>query len=119
MNINDNNNILTLKKNNEYIGSIKYEIYDKTLIIKVFYIVSRHRGNNYGKIMIEYIINKTIELELKEIILDAKEYYTHYDKLVNYYKNFGFKIDNSHTIIQKFVNGELVRIIRMFNKLNI
>lgn len=116
MNIIDNNNIIILK-NNEYIGSIKYEIQDKILIIKVFYITNKYRGQNYGKILLDYIIKKSKDINVNKIILDAKEYYSYYNKLINYYKNFGFDIDKEIPINQKWIDGELVRIIRMHKSL--
>jgi GNAT superfamily N-acetyltransferase len=116
MNIIDENNIITLK-NNKYIGSIKYIIQDNILEIKVFYIINKYRGQNYGKILLDYIINKAKSIYINKIILNAKEYYSHYNKLVNYYKKFGFDIDKEITINQKWVDGELVRIIRMTHSL--
>jgi GNAT superfamily N-acetyltransferase len=117
MNIIDDNNIITIKKNNEYIGSIKYIIQDRILEIKVFYIINKYRGQNYGKILLDYIINKAKSININKIILDAKEYYSHYNKLINYYKKFNFDIDKEIPINQKWVDGELVRTIRMTQNL--
>lgn len=113
MNITEDKNIITLKNNKDYIGSIKFSICSNILFINVFYVLSKYRGNNYGKFLLDYIINKSKDLQINKIVLDAKEYYSHYNKLINYYKKFGFEIDLESKINQKWVNGELVRIIRM------
>lgn len=118
MNITEDINIITLKNNKDYIGSIKYSINNNELFIDVFYILSKYRGHNYGQFLLDYIIKKSKDLLINKILLNAKEYYSHYDKLINYYKKFGFEIDKESNINQKWVDGELVRIIKMYKNIN-
>jgi hypothetical protein len=113
MNVTDNFNILVLKDNNKYIGSLKYEIVNDFCIIKVLYITPNERGKKYAKYLLNYLFEKLVKMNILLIKLEAKEYFSHYNKLVNYYSSFGFLIENNSKIISKWVDGELVRFIKM------
>ena len=114
MNISDYDNTIILKNNDNFIGSMKYDISNNLCNITALFIVNKYRRQNYSKYFFEYLFEKLKKLKVTKIILDAKEYYTHFNKLVNYYNKFGFEIDNDIKIKQKWVDGELVRIIRMY-----
>jgi hypothetical protein len=109
----DNHNVLVLKDNNKYIGSMKYEIKDETCIIKVLYIVPHERKKRYCKYLFDFLFEKLKITEIKKIDLEAKEYFSHFNKLVNYYKSFGFIINNNTEIYEKWIDGQLVRLIKM------
>ena len=116
MNIFDDNEKIILKENNQYIGNIKYIINNEELVVIIYYINQKYRKKNYGKFFFDYLDNKIKNLNIKSIKLDALEYYSHYNKLVNYYYKFGFEILDKEKIIKKWIDGELVRVIPMIKK---
>ena len=84
LNISDNFNVLILKESNKYIGSLKYEINNDFCIIKVLYITPNERGKKYAKYLFNYLFEKLNKMNILSIKIEAKEYYSHYNKLVNY-----------------------------------
>jgi len=116
MEIFDENEKITIKENNQFIGHLKYSISNDELTIIIYYINDKYRGKNYGKYFFDYIDHKVKDNNIKIVKLDAREYYAYYDKLLNYYNKFGFVISDKEKIYNKWIDGELFRIIPMIKK---
>ncbi len=114
MKIKQTENSIILENNNEYIGNIKYSINNNLLILSNLYISPKYRKKDYSKYLFQELDNLCVKKNILRIELVAEEYFSHYNKLVNYYEKFGFNIDKDKSIKQIWKDGELIRLIHMY-----
>lgn len=100
-----NDNIDYFYNNNIYLGKVGYIIINhNTIFIKFIEIKKEYRGKCYLKNILD-------EYKNYNIILEAKELMEKYNKLVNHYKKYGFKINGKEHIY--YDNDYCYRKIKM------
>ncbi|QKF93710.1 acetyltransferase GNAT [Fadolivirus algeromassiliense] len=84
---------------------------NETIRLKYISIYSSYRGKNYSTVFWNLLEKDFQDQKIKYVIMDAHELNTKYNKLLNLYTSWGFKINGNI----KYVNNgdELERVIPM------
>ena len=77
------------------IGYISYVLHDTYLYLSKFYILEEHRGNGYGRYVIEQLKDVCRDNSLSEIRLNVNKYNS---DSISAYKNIGFKTVDEEVI---------------------
>lgn len=108
-----------LNKNNfdEYVGNLKYIVTRNILFIVNYYIIPIFRKKHLSDQVFEYLFNFCKENKIKKIELVAKELFSNFNKLVNFYKKYGFEIDDDRQIYIKWYEGDMFRFVSMIKNI--
>lgn len=101
------------KNTEEYVGNLKYLINYNNLFIINYYIKPNFRKKNLSKQIFEYLFNFCKNNQIEKIELVVKELFESFGKLVNFYKKYGFEIDDNREIYLRWREGEMFRFVSM------
>lgn len=104
------------KNTEEYVGNLKYTINYNNLFIINYYIKPNFRKKNLSNQIFEYLFDYCMnnkEYKIEKIELVAKELFESFGKLVNFYKKYGFEIDDNREIYLRWREGDMFRFVSM------